>query len=279
VLIISLSSIIAIIIHFLGLKDEEVPIDSTPTEISAPIIDTSTTTRPTANEALAALFAVPVSRNRLKIDESHLASLWFEQSFEDGLHRYHSIFIKTQITEKESGEVYGGHADAPIISAVVYRYQNNRWKLVSKQKNIGVFGSWGNAPDIKQGQLLPLAKGNTALLLNISYSGQGYTNTGKAIYSYYENNWVQVGYLQTGGDNEGVCDDERLDNDELLFACWRFSGNIKLAKDNIGEDYPDLVVHRKGTMSGKKGRIIPVKDSMYIFNGEEYVEVKEDEPV
>ena len=274
VLIISFSSIVAIIIHFLNLDTQEIP-EAPPPEISAQIIDSSST-KPTADEALAALFAMPVSGGNLKIDDNHLASFWFEQSFDDGAHKYHTFFIKTQIVEDESHDAYGSHADAPVISAVVYRYEDDQWYVASKQKNIGVFGSWGKTPNIKKGKLLHLAKGNMALLLNISYSGQGYTNKGKAIYTYYENNWGQVGYLQTGGNNSGVCDDEHKE-DELLSACWRFTGEIKLAEDNIDDDYPDLVVDRKGTMTGENGRIIPVKDSTYIFNGEVYVEFKEDD--
>ncbi|MCK4493209.1 MAG: hypothetical protein KAU26_04090, partial [Methylococcales bacterium] len=178
-LIISLGSIIAIAFHFLTIEDNSIP---------PPMVSTATTQvpadssiiRPTGNDALAALFSLPVSDNKVKIDKDNLASLWFEQSFDDGVHQYHTIFIKTQIVEDTSiknkisdedlseEDVYGSHADAPLISAVVYKQVNEKWEVASKQKNIGVFGSWGNAPKIKQAQLLKLAKGNMALLLDIS---------------------------------------------------------------------------------------------------------------
>ena len=297
-LIISLGSIIAIAFHFLTIEDKSIlapPVSTATIQVPAD----SSITRPTGNDALAALFSLPVSDNKVKIDKDNLASLWFEQSFDDGVHQYHTIFIKTQIVEDMSLKVttdddesvnaqaddeefeedfYGGHADAPLISAVVYKQVNGKWEVASKQKNIGVFGSWGNAPKIKQAQLLKLAKGNVAFLLDISYSGQGYTHHGKSVFSYYENAWVQVGYLQTGGNNAGVCDDASEDADELLLACWHFNGKISLAENEDAlDDYPDLIVNRTGTMmGGENGRVVKVKDSLYGFNGEEYLELTAD---
>ncbi len=294
-LLISLSGLIALAFHFLTTDDKAIstpPISTATTHVPAD----SSVKRPNANDALAALFSLPVSDNKVKIDKDNLASLWFEQSFDDGVHQYHTIFIKTQIVEDKTikvkegidevvntqaddedleEDVYGGHADAPEISSVVYKQVNGKWEVASKQKNIGTFGSWGNAPKIKKAQLLKLAKGNMALLLGISYSGQGYTHYGKSVFSYYENEWVQVGYLQTGGNNAGVCDDESEDIDELLLACWSFKGKVNLAENKDAlDDFPDIIVNRTGTMmGGENGRVIKVKDSLYGYNGEEYLEI------
>jgi hypothetical protein len=229
---------------------------------------------PDVNTALTALFSLATRNNQLKINQETLASLWFEQSFNDGINQYHVIFIKNQMVDAETDEVYGSHADAPIISAVVYRLTDDEWQLVSKQKNIGNFGSWGNTPTIKKAPLFLLAKGNATLLLAISYSGQGYTNSGKTIFSYYQNRWTQLGYLQTEGDNSGVCDDETK-ADELLSACWSFTGETSLAEENNVTNYPNISVKRTGTMAGATGKIIPVTDSLYRFNGEKYIEVRQ----
>ena len=270
--IISLSSLVVMGVYFSTKEDSNhQTISQLPLPKKIEII-----TYPNIDDALATLFtSLKVKDNKVKIDKDTLASFWFAQSFNDGINKYHTIFIKNQMVD-ESNEVYGSHADAPIISSVVYKLIENKWVLASKQENIGLFGSWGDSPEIKEAEILALAKGNIALLLDISYSGQGYTKSGKTIFAYHQDNWAQLGYLQTAGDNSGVCDNEAED-DELLSACWKFKGKISLAEDNDGSDYPDVIVNRTGTMGGENGQIIPVKNSLYTFNGEEYLEFSEGE--
>lgn len=270
--IISLSSLVVMGVYFSTKEDSNhQTISQLPLPKKIEII-----TYPNIDDALATLFtSLKVKNNKVKIDKDTLASFWFAQSFNDGINKYHTIFIKNQMVD-ESNEVYGSHADAPIISSVVYKLIENKWVLASKQENIGLFGSWGDTPEIKEAEILALAKGNIALLLDISYSGQGYTNSGKTIFAYHQDNWAQLGYLQTAGDNSGVCDNEAED-DELLSACWEFKGKISLAEDNDGSDYPDVIVNRTGTMGGENGQIIPVKNSLYTFNGEEYLEFSDGE--
>jgi hypothetical protein len=267
--IISLSGVVAMGVYFYAKNDSNPQIISQlPLPKKIEILND-----PNTDDALAALFtSAKVNNGKVKINKDTLASLWFAQSFHDGINKYHAIFIKNQMVD-ESNEVYGSHADAPIISSIVYKLIENKWVLASKQKNIGLFGSWGNTPNIKAPEKLLLAKGNFALLLGISYSGQGYTNSGKTIFAYHQNSWVQLGYLQTEGDNEGVCDNEtEITDDELLAACWRFQGKISLVENNEASNYPDVIVNRTGTMAGEKGQIIPVRNSLYRFNGEEYLE-------
>lgn len=270
--VVVLSSVVATAGYFYG------EIESSPapaiSKITKPVV-LQPLKRPDANQALTALFALPASENKVKTAKDKLASLWFERSFSDGSNKYHTVFIKNQMVDPETNEVYGSHADAPFISAVVYKLTERKWELLSKQTDIGVFGSWGDAPPVKQAQQLQLATGNTALLLDISYSGQGYTNSGKTIFAYHDNSWKLLGYLQTGGNNEGVCDDEAKE-DEFLSACWQFEGKVSLSQNTEEDIYPDVVVSRSGTMSDDSGKIVPVENSVYSFNGEEYL-VEEDE--
>ncbi len=270
--IISLSGLVAMAVYFYTPEDagsqvvSQLPLPKKVEIVHDPSID----------NALAVLFTrEKVKNSQVKVNKNTLASLWFKQSFNDGLNQYYAIFIKNQMVD-EANSVYGSHADAPIISAVVYKLIENQWVFASKQENIGSFGSWGDTPEIKEPETLPLAKGNFALLLDISYSGQGYTNSGKTIFAYHQDRWAQLGYLQTAGDNSGVCDNEAKD-DELLSACWEFKGKISLAEEHDGSDYPDVIVNRTGTMTGENGQIIPVKNSLYTFNGEEYLEFSEGE--
>lgn len=237
--------------------------------ITAPIPPKAMET-PDGNQALTALFSITTSNGQVKPDNNTLASVWFEQSFNDGEQEYHVVFIKNQMVDPDTHEIYGSHADAPVISAVVYKQVNGKWELASKQAEIGAFGSWGDAPEVEKAQILTLSKGNIAFLLDIGYSGQGYTNSGKSIFAYRNNQWSQLGYLQTGGDNSGVCDDEA--KDDFMPPCWTFEGSISLAKSGANPDYPDLQVTRTGTMEDEDGKIVPVENSVYSFNGEEYQE-------
>jgi hypothetical protein len=38
-------------------------------------------------------------------------------------------------------------------------------------------------------------------------------------------------------------------------------------------DWPDFVVHRKGTMQTKSGDLMPATDTLYQFDGKKYVEI------
>ena len=269
--IIMLSSVLGVTAYFYTPESQQVDDIEVVSKIAAPMV-LKTIKTPDSNEALTALYSIVSKNKQVKPAKDMLASVWFEQSFSDEQVEYHVVFVKNQMVDPENGEIYGSHADAPVIGAVVYKLIDGNWQLLSKQKEIGHIGSWGDAPEIERAEIIALGKDNIGFLLDISYSGQGYTNAGKIIFSYRNHNWLQLGYLQTSGDNAGVCDDKAKE-DEFLSACWRFDGNISLAENSSTTAYPDLQVVRKGTMTDDNGKIIPVKSSIYHFNGEEYTEL------
>lgn len=229
---------------------------------------------PAAAEVLTALFGVKASSDKIANAADQLSSFWFAQSFQHGNDKFHAVFVKTQNIDPETKAVLDSHADGANVSVVVYQQVNKQWQLFSKQINVGNFGSWGDVPDIKQVPTLQLSPDNLAFLIESGSSGQGYTDTGKGVLAYNPKlkNWKDLGFVQTGGDNAGACDDSPQPADSVLSACWAFTGEITLTKSGKNPDFPDLLIKHKGTTSDDNNKIIPVSDRLYVFNGEQYVE-------
>jgi hypothetical protein len=250
-----------------------------PPQTATPVVKKTNTAintikTPPVAEALTTLFGVKTSSNQVANEPDQLSSLWFEQSFSHADKSFHAVFIKTQSLDSETKEVIDSHAAAVNVSIVIYQLINNQWQLFSKQLNVGEFGSWGDVPGLEKAQILQLSSDNLAFLIDSGFSGQGYTEEGKGLFSFNFNNktWKNLGFVQTGGDNEGTCSDHPAPDESFIHACWSFSGEITLAKTGKNPDYPDLLVKRRGTTSDDNNKIIPARDQLYTFNGEQYVE-------
>jgi hypothetical protein len=231
---------------------------------------------PTAANALSDLFAVKTSADKVNNAPDQLSSLWFEQSFSQDKQQFHAVFIKTQSIDPESKAISESHADGANISVVVYQLLDKKWQFFSKQINVGTLGSWGDVPKTTSVKTLQLSPDNIAFLFETGSTGQGYSETGKGLFSYNVANkqWKDLGFIQTGGDNAGACDDSPQPADSLLSACWQFSGEITLTKAGQNPAYPDLLVKQKGTTSDDNNKIVPISDHLYVFNGEQYVEAE-----
>lgn len=229
---------------------------------------------PTAAEVLTDLFGIKTTSKQVTNAADQLSGPWFEQSFAQNNNKFHAVFIKTQSIDPDTKAVLDSHADAANISAVVYKRVGEQWQLFSKQTNIGSFGSWGDVPETKNVPTLQLSPDNLVFLIEGGSSGQGYTDIGKGLFSYNikTKTWKDLGFVQTGADNAGACDDSPQPKDSVLSACWKFTGEITLTKSGKNPEYPDLLVIEKGTTSDDNNKIIPVSNRLYIFNGEQYVE-------
>lgn len=253
-------------------SDKPAPPQKNSLPISTTAIEVPKT--PSAAEVLTALFGVKTTSAKVNNAADQLSSLWFEQSFQQNADKYHVVFVKTQIIDPDTKAIVDSHADGVNINAVVYKLVDKKWQFFSKQLNVGSLGSWGDVPETKQLPTLQLSPDNLAFLIESGSSGQGYTETGKGIFSFNtkEKNWKDLGFVQTGGDNAGACDDSPQPADSVLSACWSFSGEITLTKSGKNPQYPDVLVVQKGTTSDDNNKIIPVSNRTYIFNGEQYVE-------
>jgi len=230
---------------------------------------------PSAAESLTALFGIKAITNQVANTPSQLSSIWFSQPFTQATRRFQVVFIKTQSLDPESGTVLESHADAATISAVVYQLENNHWQLFSKQINFGSFGSWGDVPKIDHTQTLQLSADQLVFLIDSGFTGQGYTEEGKGLFSFNLQTklWKELGFISTGGDNSGVCDETiSLTPDAMSLPCWQFSGEITLAGKTDNSNYPNLLVTVKGTTNDDNNKIIPAINRLYVFKGDHYVE-------
>jgi hypothetical protein len=239
-----------------------------------PVATVPTKTTPATSEVLSTLFGIATTADKITNAADQLSSLWFEQTFTHDKNKFLAVFIKTQGIDPDSKTVFDSHADTANISVVVYQLIGEKWQFFSKQINVGSFGSWGDVPKTQNVPTLQLSSDNIAFLIDSGSTGQGYTETGKGIFSFNlkEKIWKDLGFVQTGGDNAGACDDSPQPADSLLSACWQFSGEITLTQAGKNPDYPDLLVIEKGTTSDDNNKIISVSDRLYVFNGEQYIE-------
>jgi hypothetical protein len=245
--------------------------NNTATKI-APVTAKQTLT-PTATEALTDLFGTKTGTDKINSAPDELTSIWFAQSFNQKADKFYVVFTKTQTIDPETKAVSDGHATGVSIGAVVYQQIAGKWQLYSKQTRIAETGSWGDAPNTKQAQILELSPGNLAFLIEAGGTGQGYTEEGKAVFGYTNKTWKDLGFVQTYGDNAGACDDSKQQADSGLSACWEFSGEITVTKTGKNPAYPDLLVLHQGTTSDENNKIIPVSNSSYFYNGEQYIKV------
>lgn len=225
--------------------------------------------------ALEELFGISDSNGKARISTNELSSIWFEQSFKLGSDDLHVIFMKTQEIDPQSGAIVKTHAQGVKVGSITYKQVDGDWQVISKQPKFGDFGEWGDAPEVKQAEILQLSPDNIAFMIETGGGMGGFFESGKALFAYSKNNWRDLGYVQTDGDNSGACDgaSEPAPSDKGgSIPCWRYTGTLSIVPGkNI--DYPDLLVTRTGTESGEDGvSIVPAKNVTYIFNGEKYVD-------
>ena len=216
--------------------------------------------------ALKVLYGVTAPSEKVKTKDKKLSSIWFEQSFQRGDTNLHVVFIKQQPID-DKGQIDSCHGCAPTIAAVTYKKsKNDEWQLVSKQRDIGELGSWGDAPGITEAQILKLSPDKIAFLIDTGFSNMGFTEFGKALYVFFENNWHNLGWIQTGEGNSGACTDDSSGK-----SCWDYEGKLSIIS-NKDNEYPDLLVTKTGKEPDDQGNIIKAKNVIYVFNGHVYKE-------
>jgi hypothetical protein len=103
----------------------------------------------------------------------------------------------------------------------------------------------------------------------------GETLTGSHIltFSRLSSGWQDLGYIFTGDENGGDCYPEKSNKpDHYSSVCFSWTGSIEMKRVK-SRDWPDFVVHRKGTMQTKSGDLMPATDTLYQFDGKKYVEI------
>lgn len=217
---------------------------------------------PSQEAAFRELFGVFDQSGKVKTAADKLTSLWFVQSFKYGNDNIHVKFFKSQ-TLDASGEVDSCHACGVDIGAITYKKVNDEWRVVSKQRKLGVAGQYGDVSE-EDPEVVKLSSDVMALLFDSKAGGMGYYYEGKMLLSFANGTWHDAGVINTGADNSAVCEDP-----EMAVACWRYIGEISVvAGENLG--HPDILVTRTGTEAGGK----PAKNVTYSFKDGAYAEIR-----
>lgn len=105
----------------------------------------------------------------------------------------------------------GGRADCHACSGklglVILRAQGDRLALVARNRLAEDAGSWGSTPPEEAFRVVRLGKGNHGWLMQFSYTGQGYTEGGVAVFGAIGDKIVDLGFISTHSDNGGTCGD------------------------------------------------------------------------
>ncbi|WP_404359295.1 hypothetical protein [Methylotuvimicrobium sp. KM1] len=227
--------------------------------------------KPDPSAALKELYGSEFSGESIKTESGELVGFWFEQSFAIGGLDYHVIFGKTQKIDPETGAPLDSHVQGVKVGAATYRLDSDGWRAIGMQTGIGEIGSWGEAPDIKQAEVLTLSPERIAFMLDFGYGMGGYFDDGKVLFGFDGTTWIDLGFVQTGGNNAGACDDKPLPSG-IMIPCWSYTGTISVLSD-IHHGYPDLLVARTGTQSGDEQHPVkPAENAVYRFDGDKYAD-------
>ncbi len=259
-----------------GTNKETPNLNSPPVQETAAIKEVAMLEPPSTQSGLADLFGASDPsgkvKNVLRFDgdaSNTLTSIFIGKELKIGDEDIYVKFYKTQQLD-ESGNPVVSHATPVLLSAITYKKEAGQWQVLSKQKNIGSAGSWGDAA-VGNIDTLKLSPNATALMLDGGYGGQGVFYEHKELIAYSGNKWKTVGVIVTGGDNSGDCSEQHKPNEhDSLGPCWKYTGVISVVQGSKS-DFPDLLVTRAGTQSKEhRTSVQPAKNVTYVFNGSEY---------
>lgn len=229
------------------------------------------------DNALYELFGSVGTNGVLKTGPDELTSLFVKLPFRFRDKEHVAFLIKTQKVDRETGNPLDCHVCSVKLSAVVFQKIGADWIFLSKSKFFTEFGSWGDATLTEPVQILnDFATDAVGFLFDGGWSGQGYTDWGKVVMVYRGNRWHDLGFVQTGSDNSGACNESekaKLAGD--FKACWKYESSITLEK-TTDASFPNIIVHRSGTMPNENYDVIQARDVIYrhAINGYESDEKK-----
>ena len=230
---------------------------------------------PSNENAVKELFGVSGKSAKVKTASNKLTSIWFDQSFKIGINKLHVKFFTTQSLD-ESGQPFECHACNVDVGAITYKQNSKKWEIISKQPQFGVAGSWGEVDDEVKPEIIQFSPTSLAIMLNSLDGNQGYFVEGKKVFVFARNSWHDVGFIITGENNSGTCDETSPPPVEgWLGPCYTYKGTISVVNGSKSE-YPDLLVTRTGTEINEfRGAIIPAKNVTYKFKDGEYINPSE----
>ncbi|NML46812.1 hypothetical protein HHL11_23915 [Ramlibacter sp. G-1-2-2] len=225
-----------------------------------PGVDAAAPFEPT--RAFGDLFGVSTAATVLPTGPRESTSLWHQQGFLLAGDPALVVFTQTQRLAPD-GRPALARAEAPSISAAVYRLSDGRWKLAGASRDFAHARAWGEAPAPRGPlQVMQFPDGAVAFFVDEAGESLGDTQVGKSVWAFANGAWHDLGYVQTGGDNESATGSEE--------EPYRFSGSISMVPGS--GRYPDLRVDREGTMQDDQDRVVTATDTRYVFTGRSYEE-------
>jgi len=230
---------------------------------------------PSNETALKELFGVSDPTGQVKTAPDQLTTFWFDQSTKLGADNLYVKFFATQNLD-ESGQPIDSHATAVEVGAITYKQNSSQWEVISTQLNFGAAGSSGKVDDEVKPEILQLSPTSFAVMVKASGGMGGWFDEGKTVFVFAQNAWHDMGYVKTGGDNSGSCDETPPTPDAYAMGpCYSYKGTISVVNGSTSE-YPDLLITRTGTESKEhRGSLIPAKNVTYIFKDGQYINPNE----
>lgn len=212
--------------------------------------------------AFGDLFGMPTAATVLPTGPRESTSLWHQQAFLLGGAPALVVFTQTQRLAVD-GQPAPKRTEAPSISAAVYRLDDGHWKLAGASRDFARAGAWGEVPAPSRPlQVMEFPDGAVAFLADEAGGTGGETQVGKSVWAFAHGAWHDLGFVQTGGDNEASANSEE--------EPYSFTGNIFVVPG--AGPYPDLLVDREGTMRDDRDNVVPATDVRYVFTGRSYEE-------
>jgi len=235
--------------------------------------------KPNSGMVFHELFGTTDIMEKVKVGSNKLASIWFEQSFVNENDQIYVVFVKEQ-TLDEKGQLISCNTCGVDIDAVTYKEVADGWIELSKQRNIAILGSGGDAPANnegtlirQQGEVLHFAHGNTELLVNDRFVGQETRIDFKHILEYHQQEWFYIGNINVSGNGGDLfsCINPEKQSTARTKHCWSYTGDIATEPSN-NPDYPNLVVEHTYTNFSRRESVVPAVRAIYKFDGKKYLE-------
>lgn len=207
--------------------------------------------------------------------------VWFQQDINEGKSNYKAIFFATKGS--------GCHACQAMISVVTFLVNDGSADLTSAQPDFAQMGAWGNVEDLDKAIYLwkikpginsvMMERSDNGELLYIPESdgGQGITDHALSILNFRPlSGWRYVGFVPTGEDNSGTCDETgNIQDNAAAQPCYQWSGQLAVMPTNE-HGLPIILIKANGTtydLSASTLKIVKAPDLTFSFNGEKYIQI------
>ncbi len=227
---------------------------------------------PSATNSMKELFGLKQGAEEAKTAPDKLTKAAFSQTFTLGQDRYFAQFFQSQQL-LGAGDVNESHAATVTLSVLTYKQVTGTWQVVDKEIGLTESGTWGQLLSVPV-ETLQLSSGSVALLVEEGTTGQGYTEGGKTVLVFTNDQWHDTGVIHTSSSNGGACDPDYKSgaSDAFMNPCYEYTGTISVAPGAKG-DFPNLIVTKQGTQAGDDPtQIIQVKNLVVKYTNGKYEE-------